>query len=204
MGAWSKIDAASHRLSIAGKVIDAVTSRPIALALVVIEAAPPAFHPRLNAKGERTDQTTTAEDGCFRFTDLPDGTYEIAVSIPGGGRFYGATRHDFIVPGDLVTTSPDGGAALDIPLVAMPPTGVRGQILGAESAPLPMARVRVQGSGEKAYGDAEGRFFLTGVEPGLRRLEISAPGYEPARTTVTVTEGALTPMSPLELVPVTA
>lgn len=195
MSGWSMLESRAHRVSIAGKVVDAETSRPIAGVRAAIEAAPALRQP---------DQTVTADDGCFWFADLPDGTYTIAFSIPGGGRFYGAIRHDFTVPGDLVTTSPEGSVTLEIPQVALPPTGVRGQILGVDAAPLPMARVRVQGSGEKAYGDAEGRFYLTGVEPGVRRLEISAPGYEPARATVTVAAGALTQLSPLELVLATA
>jgi hypothetical protein len=54
----------------------------------------------------------------------------------------------------------------------------------------------VEDSGELAYGDLEGRFYLTGAEPGERVLRISAAGFQPATTPVSITAGLITALDP--------
>jgi hypothetical protein len=55
-----------------------------------------------------------------------------------------------------------------------------------------MAEVRVKGSGERAFSDAEGHYVLAGLEPGKRTVLAFAQGYRPASKQAAINEaGAL-------------
>lgn len=207
---WIRLPVATHRAAIAGKLVDAETGRAIEGALVQITAMPATFQQSLAAQAlsygsrweglpERPDRTSTAEDGCFTLADLPDGTYTLAFSPPGGAALYGRATRDFVVARAATGPSAPATARIDLP-----PTAVRGLIQGnvqGTPTPLPMARVRVRDSGERAYGDEDGRFYLTGVELGTRALEITAVGYQALMTNVEVTEGRITEVGPFVLQP---
>jgi hypothetical protein len=57
---------------------------------------------------------------------------------------------------------------------------------------VPMASVTLDGSGETAYTDGEGRYTLNGLEPGARMLRIGAPAFTPVIVGVTVAAGSTT------------
>jgi hypothetical protein len=68
----------------------------------------------------------------------------------------------------------------DIPLTA---TTISGNVTGAAN-PVLMAAVRVKGSGEQAFSDANGAYALSGVEAGSRLVEVYAQGFKPQTQTV--------------------
>jgi len=84
-----------HRLAVGGLVRDAATGQPLAGAAVAITAGPEKFQERLRALAirhgaawtalpERPDRARAAADGSYRFIDLPDGSYQLRVEVPGG------------------------------------------------------------------------------------------------------------------------
>lgn len=208
------VPAKRRQVAIAGKVFDARTNAPLAGVTVTITAMPPAFQQwlslRMAAAGsawstmiERPDRTVTAAGGDFAFVDLPDGLYSLTFTAPPRVGRYGQVQQDFKVERDA-----QGHITLSVRQVPMPPTGIAGRITGAApggqgtASPLAMARVRVLGSDESAYGDADGRFYIPGVQPGTRSLEISASGYQTTTTTVGVSEGSVTDTGSITLLPV--
>lgn len=187
----------ARRAAITGKVIDAVTLRAVPGASALITGMPASFQKQLASKAlaygaawadltERPDLTSTADDGGFSFADLPDGAYTVTFSLPGTA--YGAASQAFTVARDG-----SGAIPLNMQIVHLPPTAIKGLVLGgatpAQAVPLPMARVRVRGSGEVAFGDVNGRFYLAGPEPGPRTIDITAFGYQPATRPAVVAAG---------------
>ena len=49
-----------------------------------------------------------------------------------------------------------------------------------------MAEVRVKGSGERAFSDAQGRYLLGAVAPGKRTILVYAQGYRAVSKPVTL------------------
>jgi hypothetical protein len=213
MSSWIKLPGRTSQAAIAGKVVDGQTGRPVGDITVKLTTLPSAFEQRLALKAlqhgtaweslaERPDRTRTAADGCFCFTDLPDGTYTVSFTLPGGRHRYGPVSQSF-----TVTRDTEGRIAFSPAVIQLPPTGVRGQIQGlvlGEATALPLAHIRVQGSGESAHGDAQGRFYLTGVEVGERELRFSAAGFKPTTARARITEGSVVDLGPLVLQPVNA
>ena len=210
MAGWIAVPQSTHQAAIAGKVIDARTLRSLPGVHVAIIAMPPVLVQRLALQAlqyghtwerleERADRTRTAADGCFRFADLPDGAYTLSFTLPGNAHRYGSLQRVF-----TVTRDAQGLIATAVAEIPLPPTGVLGQIKGlvqGSATALSLARVRVGDSGESAYSDAQGHFYLTGVETGQRPLRISAAGFTPATTTALITEGSLTEVDPIVLQP---
>jgi hypothetical protein len=185
--AW---EVARHQVAIAGRVTDRQTSRPLAGVRVRITAAPAAFTAWLNtyalqygdrwaALAERPDQTWTAADGHFHFLDLPDGAYTLVASLPSAGTRYGTIQATATVVRDA-----GGHVTLAAADMGVPPTTLKGQVTGQGATPVVLAEVRVQGSGERAFTDAQGRYLLTGLEVGSRKVTVTARGFQPASKTV--------------------
>lgn len=188
-------EVARHQVCIAGTVTDAQTGRGIDAALVSITNGPAAFTTWLARRAlqyigmweamlERPDRTVTAGDGHFHFLDLPNGSYTLTVSLPGEGSRYGAA-------GVTVTVSRNAQGSVTTPPVSVtvPPTTLKGRITGRNNAPVVLAEVRIQGSGESAYSGDQGRYLLTGLEAGSRTVLVSAQGYQQASRTVVLTRG---------------
>jgi hypothetical protein len=173
-----------RRVAIAGRVLYGGTGKPVGDAEVVITAMPTAFKKKLEAAAlaygnrwktmlERPDKTRTRPDGVFYFLDVPDGKYSVSASIPSHGSRCGKTEQP-------VTVSRDSGGDTKISFVkcTLPPTLVRGKVTGSgHKSGVSLARVRVKGSGERAFTDAQGQYTLAGIEPGKRTLLVSAQGY---------------------------
>ena len=183
-------------VGIAGRVTDGTTGRPVGGARVEISSAPARFRRQLAAKAvqhgqawdameQRPDRTTTAADGHFHFVDLCTGQYKLTASWPGAGDRYGTAQ------ARVEVTAGIGGriraATADL---ALPVTTVAGTVTGPGSAPLAMARLRVQGSGESVFSDVDGWFSLAGVEAGTRTIVATAPGFTSASKPVVVKSGA--------------
>jgi hypothetical protein len=205
-----------YQAAIAGIVRDAVTLVAVPGAQVQITAMPAAFQkilsalalqagPGWSALTRRADLTQTTKDGSFSFGDVPSGQYTLTITGPGGGRFYGNATYTV-----TVTHATDGTVTPTIATIPLPPTAVRGQVQlyvpaasskPATTLPLPMARVRVRQSGERAHANQTGQFYLTGAEPGLRTLEITAPGYLAGSVNVSIQTGVVAIATTVSLFP---
>jgi len=162
---------------------------------VAITAAPPAFASLLplqaaqygsswDMMASRLDRIRTASDGHFHFTDLPAGNYALTASLPGAGSRYGTAGVKVRVSASRSRSDPDKIASVTADIV-LPPTTLKGQVTSADAKqPVLLAEVTIQGSGERAFSDAQGNYLLTALEAGTRTVVISARGYQAAASTV--------------------
>jgi hypothetical protein len=181
------------RPAIVGMVRDAVTGRPLAGARVELAAAA-RFEKWLQARAvphgadwdqmdERPDRVLSAADGRFLFVDLPAGRYSLVATLPDGGTRYGAAH-----AGARVSTETPEVSSVDL---ALPPTTLTGTVRGPGSAPVSLARVTVEGSGESTLTDDSGAFTLTGLETGARSVRAEGKGFAPTTRRVKIaTPGA--------------
>jgi hypothetical protein len=149
-----------HRASIAGRVTDAQTGKPLPGVRVEITSGP---------------EVLTAVDGFYRFLDLPAGTYTLTASLPGSGSRYGTNSAPVTLGEDLEMVD-----------LALPATTIKGKIKDQGGQAVKMAEVRVQGSGESTWSDAQGNYALSGVEAGARRIAVSARGFQKVSETVAI------------------
>jgi hypothetical protein len=186
-GTWETV---RHRAAIAGRVTDAGTGKPLPGARIEITAGPAVFTGRLAllaqqhgkrwaAMAERPDRSRAASDGFFRFLDLPAGQYTLSASLPGSGSRYGTVSVQV-----TLTADGQGNIPLETAALALPATTVQGRVSDATNTAIQMAEVRVQGSGERAFSDAQGNYVLSGVEAGSRKLTIAARGFQSKSETV--------------------
>jgi hypothetical protein len=202
-----------HHVALAGIVVDAETSQRLAGVTATITSMPAAFQKLLAGKAvqhgalwatmtERPDRTSTGSDGSFAFADLPDGAYVVTFSAPPSVGLYGSPA----VPFAVAARAEVAGAPV-LPVVPMPPTGVRGVVNGrpagggAVVAPLLGARIRVRGSGEVAHARRDGRFYLPNVGPGALTLEFTLANYASGTRPVVVARGAITDLGAVTLTP---
>ncbi len=192
------LGAIRHQVAIAGQVADAQTSKSLSGARVEITAAPAEFNDflknyaiqfgkRWTSLAERPDRMNTRADGSFRFMDLPDGQYTLKVSLPGAGSRYGTAQATV-----NVTRNAQGKITRATANFLLPPTTVKGRIANQNGEALAMVEVRVKGSGERAFSDAQGQYLLAGLEAGTRTLLVSAQGFQPAAQNVTLAQAGVT------------
>lgn len=145
--------------SVSGRVVTGGDA-PIAGATVQIEAL------------DRS--VRTAEDGRYRFPDLPEGRWLLEVDAGG-----------FLGRGVVVRVSDGGTVSLDIELERRPEAALQGGTLSGvvleqgRLEPLHFARVEVVPLGREVLTDEDGLFTVGGVPPGPWTLRVSAPGYVP-------------------------
>ncbi|MGA7412016.1 MAG: carboxypeptidase regulatory-like domain-containing protein [Bryobacteraceae bacterium] len=167
----SKWVEARHQVAIAGKVTYAGTGRSIEGASV-------------QAAGPSAVRTRTAPDGLFYFLDLPDGRYTVRASIPGAVSRYATGKGDAEVSRDK-----SGRIRMATVEIGLAGTTVKGKITApGHKAGLAMAEVRIKGSGERVFSDAQGQYVLAGIEPGNRTVLVYAQGYKPASHPVKLKE----------------
>lgn len=213
----TKWTVARHRVAIAGLVVDGVTGKPIVGAHVEIVGKPAAYEEKLallagslgdaGREMERPDTARTRGDGLFYFLDLPDGRYAVLAFLPKEGiraKNVLPMRHDreedpYKLKGDQrygktqqeITVSYKEGFG-KLVFYKLQPTGVSGRVIGAANkAAVLLAEVRVQGSGERAFTDAQGQYTVAGVQPNQhakRRLLVNARGYRAVHLEVMIDE----------------
>jgi len=220
---------ARHRVAIAGLVLDGVTGKPIPGAQVEIIDKPEAYEKKLallaaslgnvEAEVERPDTVRTRRDGLYYFLDLPEGRYKLVAFLPKEGfaakeRFTQKEQDPdpYKVKGDKrygkaqqeATVSYKDGLR-KLTFFKLQPTGVTGRVVNqANKGAVLLAEVRVQGSGERAFTDAQGQYKVTGVQPNDRRkrsLLVQARGYRRAQLDVMIDEpGACKELKDVELI----
>lgn len=207
MGEWVNIQRA---VSIAGQVRDASTQQPISGALVSIIKGPPEFDEQLHilsgqpdwlARTRRLDQTVSRPDGMYWFVRLPKGLYTLRVGAPHMGSRFGVVELEGIRV--WATREPTGRIKLDPADATLPPTMIHGTVKHhATQQPIGRAKVRLLGTPDILYTQADGTFRLTNLVAGRPTLEVSAPQFQMATQTVTVTAGRDVAVT-VELTPLT-
>jgi hypothetical protein len=183
-----------------------MSGKPIAGAHLEITAKPKAYAARLallkearsvqQMEWQSPDTTRTRADGLFFFLDLPQGSYKLVGFVPkenacsGAPSAAGADGQDpFQWKGDKrygkaqfnasVAYGPEGFGKFAV--IRLQPTGIKGRIVtSANKTPLLMAEVRMKGSGERTFTDAQGVYTISGIKPNerlKRTLQIRARGY---------------------------
>lgn len=184
---------ARHRVALSGTLVDGETGKPVAGARIAIVAMPSAFEKTLALASlrygrrwpnlsERPDRTRTRPDGLFYFMDLPEGKYTLEASIPELSRRYAPASENVVIKANSgpIPTRVD---------LALRPTTVKGKVIGpVKKSGVLLAEVRIKGSGERAFSDAQGQFVLSGIEPGKRTVLVYAQGYQVASRDVTLKE----------------
>ena len=186
---------ARHQVTIAGRVADALSGKPLSGVEVAISEKPAPFKKKLEIAAiqyagrwagmpERPDRTRTRNDGLFYFLDLPDGRYGLSAAFPGSGNRYGKAEATATVARDA-----KDDMKIDFVNFVLNQTAVKGKITGpGHKAAVTMAEVRVKGSGERAFSDAHGEYVLAGLEPGKRTLLVFAQGFRAVSQVVTLSE----------------
>jgi hypothetical protein len=181
-----------HQVAIAGRVSDAQINRALRGVLIRITAGPAEFMNELQIRAlqygenwatmlERPDQTVTAGDGHFHFMDLPNGQYTLNASLPGTGSRYGTAASQA-----TVSRSAAGRIVMAVSDTVLPVTAIKGRVTGSGGAAVVMAKIRVQGSDEQTFSDAQGRYLLTALEAGSRTVLVTAQGYQPSNRNITL------------------
>jgi 5-hydroxyisourate hydrolase-like protein (transthyretin family) len=182
MNSWQ---IARHQVAIAGHVTDEETGKPLPGVAVTIVAMPQKFRQKLDllAKARRVRTTTVADglertktraDGLFYFLDLPDGDYTLSAFVPSQ-----ATRYGPIEKSVAVTRDGDGNLKLAPVNFTLQPTTLKGTVTETEhNAPVMLAEIRIKGSGECAFTNANGQYSLSGIESGQRTVVVTAQGYK--------------------------
>ena len=220
---------AHHTVAIAGVVADSVTGKPIPGAQVEITDKPEAYEKKLallaatlgngGSEVERPDTVRTRRDGLYYFLDLPEGRYKLIAYMPkerfAAKELFTKKEQDpdpYQVKGDKrygkaqqeATVSYKDGLR-KLTFFKLQPTGVTGRVVTqANKVAVLLAEVRVQGSGERAFTDAQGQYTVTGLQPNDRRkrnLLVQARGYRRAQLDVMIDEpGACKELKDIELI----
>jgi hypothetical protein len=137
---------------------------------------------------ERPDRTQTAIDGHFHFLDLPDGDYTLTASLPGTGTCYGAVEKKVQVSRN------DNKIKLAAADIALPTTGIKGQITRKDSSQksVVMAKIQVEGSGESTFSNKEGEYKLIGLQAANNvKVKVFVRGNEVTHKSETVICGEM-------------
>ncbi|MBE9011692.1 carboxypeptidase regulatory-like domain-containing protein [Pseudanabaenaceae cyanobacterium LEGE 13415] len=200
---------ARHRIAIVGRVCDRTTTVPLSKVVVELTTMPEELQKKVAlwhriytapqhqglSKKRLPTLTQTMIDGFFYFTDLPAGNYELTASLPNSGTRYGAVKNV------TITVMPDRPA--QILSIQLPSTSLTGRVVQAVAPQdgLPMAKISIVGEPTFTHSDAEGRFWLSGLEasPNSPRIvQITAQGYESQTQEIRLSQGETTVLADIE------
>lgn len=194
-----------ERPSSGGRILGSVVARGVGSD---VSTWPSVAGVRIVAHGPVMAETTSASDGQYALTGLPDGKYEVSITLPEG-------RHGLLAPTPLKATLAgahavwDGDFRVEVDgIVAGVVVDVDGRAVSG--APVFLhARPRSSDPADLAYwvgkSDGEGRYEFRGVPPGYYVVTIDepfAPAY--ARTVDGGDELVVGHAERLELAPVVA
>ncbi|HYH47126.1 MAG TPA: carboxypeptidase-like regulatory domain-containing protein, partial [Thermoanaerobaculia bacterium] len=160
-----------------GRVED-VSGEPVPGASVLLRPAPPPPG-TVGVEVRRSENTADAEaghDGAFAFAEVAPGAVTLEASAEG-----------FLPPEPVELQVPPNGEVQDVRLVLGRGAAVSGWITAAGGEPVAGARVRI--GPVQSESDAEGRYRLAGVPPGLKALALSHPAYKGRNQQVDVQPG---------------
>jgi len=157
---------------------------------------------------------TTDSDGAYTISDVPAGTYTIAVSADG---YEDAFQPSITVTAGETTTVDISLTATGLPITPTPPLVstptptpsatpgigiIVGTITDADTgAPIEDAVVSILDGEFEATTDSKGLFIIYNITAGDSTLTITANGYETASVKVTVSEFPLVTEVTVELEP---
>jgi hypothetical protein len=183
----SDFETISHKVSVAGRVTDSRTGKPVSKARVSITTSPAVFKSFLALRAEqygnawdlmpeRPDRTITDENGHYHFLDLPGGKYKIAAMLSDRNTRYGKSSTEVDVSDKSAENFKHSMADIELPS-----NSVSGVVTDKDSGqPILFAEIRVRGSGESCLSNSKGEYSLNGFEAASRRLiEVSIRGYKP-------------------------
>lgn len=148
-----------------GRVEDA-SGAPVPGASVRLRPAPPPPG-TVGLEVRRSDNTADVDAG-------PDGTFAFAEVAPGAVTLE-ASAEGFLPPEPVEVQVPPKGEVRDVRLVLGRGAVVSGGITNRGGEAVAGAHVRI--GTVQAESDAEGRYRLAGVPPGLKGLSVSHPAY---------------------------
>lgn len=225
MAEWMTLQSSRHQVAIAGMVSDAQTGQVISGAKVKLSKGSAEFSRWLNLKamqyGDALSQqgsvrlssklslerdqtglylaTQTALQGHFYFIDLPSGSYDLFVFLPGAGTRYGTQKIE-----NVSVTERNGKVERAIADIRLPPTGIKGRIVGVDGQPIVMAKLQIEGSSGVTFSDHQGDYLLTGMEVWQQPekssnaprplITVSAQGYQSATTGTWLVVGEVKPL----------
>ena len=175
--------------SIRGRVIDAMTGKPIEGAEVrLVDTA--SVEEIRNSKvwtrsSARANKTLTGSDGSYAFDGIRDGVYRLFATH----RMYLFSCSTPVVAPrsqcDVIMVVPD--QRIVDANVSLPPGGIlRGRVLDKDGQPIEGANVKpeyeplAQGGANSATSGADGRFEITSIPPGQMLIRVEPPGGRPA------------------------
>ncbi|MCL4298000.1 MAG: carboxypeptidase regulatory-like domain-containing protein [Anaerolineae bacterium] len=170
-------------VSLAGQVMDGLTSEPIPGALVEIVSGPLAFEkkrgilandPDWTRKVERLDRTFSQTDGIYLFVNLPDGDYQLRVTAPTPSSRYGT----LVIATTAATRNGAGGINLKPADVVLPPTALHGQVTDDLDQPLKGVKVQLRGDPKLVLTDSNGKYAFTHLIVSKPTLQISATKFK--------------------------
>ncbi|HEX6338984.1 MAG TPA: carboxypeptidase regulatory-like domain-containing protein, partial [Jiangellaceae bacterium] len=114
-----------------------------------------------------------------------DGTY--ALGLPGGSHTISVEAHGFAPHTEVVELPPEGSSRLDIDLVPLPRGSVAGSVTSVDGAPLAGAELEASGPTPWSARTGEaGEFTVGGLLEGSYDVTVTADGFLPTETSVTV------------------
>lgn len=161
---------------LSGRVTDALTSTPIAGAVIR------AFNEEKGWGQRRSFETTSLDDGSFAFSGLPSGHYVVMAAAAGYIKEYWQEADS--LRNATIVTMENGNSVTGIDFTLGTGGSITGVVTGeADNLPIAGVLIEVQSrhSRVKLTGrsDAEGKYVVTGLQSGSYLVSAFLHGYIP-------------------------